>query len=263
MKIKGQGHDMIQDIMEEKKPKLSVVMPAYNAERTIANAINSILNQTFQDWELIIIGDGGENWQNQEKIVKSFNDPRIIYQQQSHQGLVATRNAGCRLAKAEIIVTQDADDLSMPDRLEKCVSSIDYFSADVLYHGAYLNMWDTQFNCIGRKYLPAYGFIKEHLLKGQYTNGWYVFRKSAWEKRSFRMETQYAYDFMAILDWAYSGMKIIELNEGLYEYVRHENSASIRFEREGLRQQSFEAIKRIMKDEYNQTLNISDDAGPR
>src|SRR3990167_145547 len=266
MKIKGQGHDMIQDIMEEKKPKISVVCPAYNAEHTIANAINSILNQTFQDWELIIIGDGGENWQNREKIVKSFNDPRIIYQQQSHQGLVAARNAGCRLAKAEIIAVQDADDLSMPDRLEKSYQLITDHDADIVYHGWYVNMWDIKFNCIGRKYFPVRADkdykIQDEILKSQCLPAWPIFRKWVWEQKPFRMKTQYAYDWMMWLDWLYGlQIKMVGINTGLYEYVRHENSASIRFEKEGLRQQSFQKIKEIMREEYGQTIDISDDAG--
>lgn len=233
-------------------PKITVVMPAWNAEKTIANAVNSIINQIFQDWELIIVNDGSIDKTSSE--ASKFQDERIIIFNDIHKGLVSARNKGCELAKSEIIVTQDADDLSMPDRLEKIyqIMSLDKF--DVLYHGAYINMWDIQFNCIGRKYLPATSFDKKKLLEGQYTNGWYVFKKYAWEKKSFRMETQYAYDWMAILDWAYSGLKIFGLNVGLYEYVRHENSASITYEKDGRRQQSINKIKEIMKKEYGVSM---------
>lgn len=238
------------------QPVLSVVMPAYNAEKTILNAMMSIKNQTFQDWELIIIDDGSTDDTLFEASKFAALDNRIKVINQHHEGIAGARNEGCSLAKSKIIVTQDADDLSLPDRLEKVKQTMDTHIFDVIYHGAYLNMWDKGFNCITRKYLPAIPFEKEKLLEGQYTNGWYIFRKFVWEQKPFRMETQYAYDYMAILDWAYSGITIGALNIGLYEYVRHDNSASIWFEKEGLRKQSMDDIHKIMEKEYGvQTKN--------
>lgn len=229
---------------------VSVVMPAWNAERTIANAINSILNQTFLDWELIIVDDGSED--NTLRVVNQFlGDMRIRVIKKVHTGLVDSRNRGIQETKADIILTQDADDLSMPDRIEKCLEAIR--GKDIVYHGAYLNMWDKQNNCIGRKYLPAKPFNRHQLLQGQYINGWPMFRKHVWQKKPFRMETQFAYDWMQYIDWAFSGFTFKALDVGLYEYVRHENSASIQFEKDGRRQQSFEKIKEIMKNEYAQS----------
>ena len=64
------------------------------------------------------------------------------------------------------------------------------------------------------------------------------------------METQYAFDWMMHLDFAFSGFAYRAFNTGLYEYVRHDNSASVIFEKQGLRQKAFEIIKGIMQKEY-------------
>src|SRR3990167_4774329 len=233
---------------------VSVVMPHYNQSHLIGNAINSIRNQTMEDWELIVVDDGSQKFHLDliRTLLEKFNDKRIIFCPMVHGGLVAARNYGNTVARADIIAVQDADDLSMPDRLEKCIGKLKW--ADVVYHGAYINMWDAGVSAIGRKYLPAESFDKKRLLSGQYIPGWPIYRKSVWGKKPFRIETQFLYDWMMCLDWAYSGFKFASLNLGLYEYVRQENSASITFERDGRREQSRKEIIRIMKEEYGQTI---------
>ncbi|MDQ3846299.1 MAG: glycosyltransferase family 2 protein, partial [Bacteroidota bacterium] len=89
--------------------KLSVIMPAYNAEKYISEAITSVLEQSFAAFELIIINDGSTD--KTKQIIKSFNDERIVLINQENQGLAATLNKGLAQAKAEYVVRFDADDI--------------------------------------------------------------------------------------------------------------------------------------------------------
>ncbi|MFC5269470.1 glycosyltransferase family 2 protein [Adhaeribacter terreus] len=99
-------------------PRLTVLMPVYNAEKFLAEAIESILNQTFQDFEFIIIDDGSTD--RSVEIVRSFSDPRIrFYQNEKNLGISLTLNKGISLAQTEIIARMDSDDISYPQRLEK------------------------------------------------------------------------------------------------------------------------------------------------
>lgn len=229
------------------QPAISVVMPTYNRQSLISNAIQSIINQTFKDWELIIIDDGSDDKQTGQ-IVRNFGDERIRYVWKEHEGLVAARNYGNQLAEADVIAVQDSDDLSFPDRFEKMFPYLR--SYDVVYSGLYVNMWEESKNCISRLYVPADPPDQARLLKGQYIPGHPLYRRNIWEIRPFRMETQFAYDWMMYLDWMFSGCKFKAVNEGLYEYVRQEDSASVLFEQDGRRQQSFNDITRIMREEY-------------
>ena len=223
-------------------------MPVFNGALTLPNAINSILNQTMKEWELIVVDDGSTD--STKQVVQSFKDFRISYYYMSHAGIVAARNRGNTLAKAEYIAMQDADDLSMPDRLEKSLAEMKKTGADVLYHGIYKNMWNTVHQCIDREYVPALSFNKHVLVKRQYIPGVCIFKKKCWLAKPFRIETQFAFDWMMHLDWAFSGFMYRALDAGLYEYVRQESSSSAQFEREGKRQHCFEAIKEIMQKEY-------------
>lgn len=105
-------------------PKVSVLMPAYNAEKYIADAMESILNQTFQDFELIVLNDCSRD--GTEGIILSYDDPRIVYvKNPENMGVAGTLNRGLELAKGEYIARMDADDISLPDRLEKQVQYLD------------------------------------------------------------------------------------------------------------------------------------------
>ena len=99
-------------------PKISVLMPLYNPEEEhLREAITSILNQTFTDFELLIVNDGSKN--NAEEVVLSFNDERIRYIKHDNMGLAATLNKGVDLASTNIIARMDQDDIAHTDRLEK------------------------------------------------------------------------------------------------------------------------------------------------
>ncbi len=97
-------------------PLISVVIPAYNAEKTIKETIESVLNQTFSDFELIVINDGSQD--STLEIVSSISDPRIKVFSYPNSGPQKSRNRGTAHASSEYISFLDADDLWMPDKLE-------------------------------------------------------------------------------------------------------------------------------------------------
>ncbi|RAI85590.1 glycosyl transferase family 2 [Algoriphagus yeomjeoni] len=105
---------------------VSVVLPVYNGASFISEAINSILNQTFKDFELLIINDGCTD--ESEKVIKDFNDPRIRYFSfKKNRGLVASLNFGLETAQGKYIARIDADDISAHNRIEEQVRFLENF----------------------------------------------------------------------------------------------------------------------------------------
>ncbi|MDB5183181.1 MAG: glycosyl transferase, family 2 [Candidatus Saccharibacteria bacterium] len=104
-------------------PVLSIVMSVFNAEAYIKNAIDSILNQTFTNYELIVINDGSTD--NTASILNQYKDSRIVITTQHNKGLVASLKTGIKIAQGKYIARQDADDMSEPTRLEKQVKVLE------------------------------------------------------------------------------------------------------------------------------------------
>jgi glycosyltransferase involved in cell wall biosynthesis len=103
--------------------KVSVIMPAYNAGRFIKEAIESLLDQTHKDWELLILDDASSD--NTLEIVSSYDDPRIsIFKNDSNQGYLKSCNRLFELAKGEYLTFLDADDTCSTERLKTCISEI-------------------------------------------------------------------------------------------------------------------------------------------
>lgn len=105
------------------KPSVSVLMPVYNGLPFLKDAIDSVLIQSFKDYELIIINDGSKD--KSEKIIKNFSDHRIHYVYQHNQGLAATLNNGIKLSNAKYIARLDQDDLMVQSRLAKQVEYLE------------------------------------------------------------------------------------------------------------------------------------------
>jgi glycosyltransferase involved in cell wall biosynthesis len=104
-------------------PLVSVVLPVYNCPNYVGEAIQSILDQTFSDFELIVIDDG--SWDETPEVVRQYADLRIRFFTQTNQGLATTLNRGIRLARGRYIARQDQDDVSLPERLGKQAAFLD------------------------------------------------------------------------------------------------------------------------------------------
>lgn len=99
------------------EPKISVVIPTYNKAQSLKKAIESVLNQTYQNLEVIVIDDGSTD--ETKEVVKSFKDPRIIYFWKKNKGPASARNMGIKRAKGKYIAFLDSDDLWLKEKLEK------------------------------------------------------------------------------------------------------------------------------------------------
>lgn len=123
-----------------KAPLVSIIMPVYNGEAFLSEAIDSVLSQTYKNFELIIINDGSTD--KSEKIIKSYSDPRIVFISQKNKGLSRACNKGIGIAKGKYVARQDDDDISLPHRLEKQVW---YLEANTN-----VGLVGTNFKAIGR-----------------------------------------------------------------------------------------------------------------
>ena len=118
---------------------VSVVLPVYNGAKYLRDAIDSMLAQSYANFELIIIDDGSTD--DSINIISAFNDPRIRLYSQENQGLAATLNRGITLAKGAYIARQDQDDVSLPNRLSKQAAFLET-NPDYGMVGTWASIWE-------------------------------------------------------------------------------------------------------------------------
>lgn len=135
--------------MNKNAPKVSVVMSCYNAEKYLRPAIDSILNQTFCDFEFIIWNDGSTD--STEEIIKSYSDSRIRYFYHENTGLGRALNLACKEALGEYIARMDADDIALPNRFEKEVEFLDKNKDYILVSSA-VNYINKEGEYLGRSF---------------------------------------------------------------------------------------------------------------
>ena len=118
-------------------PFVSVIIPAYNAAEYISDAINSVLAQDYENFELIIINDGSTD--DTEEIIKGYIDSRIRYISHHNHGVAATFNNGVKLSQGKFIIRLDSDDMITPDFISKHIKKFEEFpDADLVYCDDYL-----------------------------------------------------------------------------------------------------------------------------
>lgn len=164
-------------------PKISVIIPVYNDERYIQQTIQSVLDQTFADFELVLVNDASTD--RSLEIINQFRDPRIhVYTNEKNLGIVGSLNKAISLSKAEIIARLDHDDLCYPTRLEKQYLFLESHP-EVGLVGAGIQEIDSEGNLVGtprihlsEPYLLKYWLHFEVLLSSPAT----TFRRSIIEK---------------------------------------------------------------------------------
>lgn len=158
---------------------VTVLMPAYNAGPYIAEAIDSILNQTFTDFEFLIINDGSKD--DSLSIIRSYNDPRIVVIDQANRGLIDSLNYGISIARGELIARMDADDVCMPERLAVQVQFLND-NQEYILAGATSDVMDKDGNYL--MHLEPSAYSHEEIVKGidgrcPFIHPCVIFRKDA------------------------------------------------------------------------------------
>lgn len=142
------------------KPKVSIIMPVYNGEKTIARAIDYCLNQTYENFELIIVNNCSTD--RTEEIIKGYKDRRVIYIYSNEKGRSKARNIALNYAKGEYLQLLDADDGLLPNKLEESVYFLENNKEYSAYcHGVYYVKNNME---ILKTYFASYHFAQELLI---------------------------------------------------------------------------------------------------
>jgi glycosyltransferase involved in cell wall biosynthesis len=211
---------------EDITPELSVLMSVYNDSKYIKEAINSILNQTYQDFEIVIMNDGSND--NTEEIILNYNHPKIKYFASSeNKGLAVRLNEGIQYCRGNYIARMDADDISLPNRFELQLQFLKTNEEYVLVGSAYYKIVDKE-NKVIRKQVSEYSKLKTKLLFGNnIAHPSVMFNKKIWLQsnclydETFRYAQDYELWTRLILNY-----KIANLKEPLIFYRRYEGVSS-------------------------------------
>jgi glycosyltransferase involved in cell wall biosynthesis len=141
-------------VTASKTPAVSVIMPVYNVEAFVADAVRSVLAQTFTDFELIIIDDGGSD--RSLEICEGFDDLRIRIKGQRNRGLAGARNTGIHCARGRYIALLDSDDCWVPEKLARHVAHLEANpEVGASYSGA--ELIDARGRLVGIRQIPKQG----------------------------------------------------------------------------------------------------------
>ncbi len=208
-----------------KTPKISVVMSVYNGERFLREAIDSILNQTYKDFEFIIVNDGSTD--RSEKIIRSYKDKRIRLINQKNHGLVYSLNKGVKLARSDLIARMDADDVSEENRLEKQIKFIKT-NKSVTLVGSSMTVIDesSKIKHIHHVLIDDPELKQELLVRSPFAHGSVIFDKKKFIKAGmYKISNWPAEDYGLWLDISKHG-NFYNINEPLYRYRENSNGIS-------------------------------------
>ncbi len=201
--------------MEEITGLVSIIMAAYNAEKTISIAINSILAQTYTDWELLVINDCSRD--GTAALVRTYSDPRIrLLENDKNSGVSISRKRGMEAANGEWIAVLDSDDAWTPDKLEKQIKLAGDTGAELIFTGSAFmdddsNTIDWQLHVPPR--LPYRKLLKQNLVSNSS-----VLVKTALYKQFYAVGDEMHEDFAIWLGITKTGRVAYGIDEPLLIY---------------------------------------------
>ena len=166
-------------------PFFTVIIPLYNKENFIENTLNSVLNQNFNDFEVIIVNDGSTD--KSEKKIQQFNDVRIKYIRQENQGVSVARNLGISMATSNFITFIDADDYWFPEFLQEMFNNINQFQEQKVFSGATevetsMGKFSSQYSIEKSKECQVVNYFDASINTTVICTSCAVFHKSVFEK---------------------------------------------------------------------------------
>ena len=199
-------------------PQISVVMSVYNSERYLHQAVESILNQSFSDFEFIIIDDGSSD-HSSEILLSYQRDPRVKIVNQSNRGLSHALNRAIGLAGSQFIARMDADDISRVDRLQKQFNFL-VSNPDCILTGSNVNYINTEGRYLYTSALPlSWDKIQKILPRTPVYHSSVMFRKSAWEKAGgYREDIKHHFEDRILWNQFAKLGELRNLNEALLDY---------------------------------------------
>ncbi len=215
--------------VSEISPKVSVITAFLNAEAFLVEAIESILNQTLQDFEFILIDDGSTD--RSEEIAKRYasQDARIIYQRnEKRMGKVYNLNLGIALSHAELLAIFDGDDVSEPTRLEKEYNFLT-LHPEIAIVGSFVKIINAQGEIIGErtKLTDPQKIFQTAVVYSPVLQPSVMYRKSAiLALGAYREEFAHGQDLDLWLRATYSGYKLSNIPEYLLRYRYHQHSTA-------------------------------------
>lgn len=208
-----------------KYPKVTVLMPVYNGELFVREAIESILGQTFRDIELLVIDDGSRD--KSADIVSSFSDDRIRFEKNGKNlGLIETLNKGLSLARGDYIARMDADDIAEPDRLATQVAFLDA-NPGIALTGSWIRVFGG-----GLRYIDRYPLTHEEIkaqlfFSNALAHPTVLFRRAAFTEAGLSYEERYKHvEDYGLWVKATRVLRFANVPEPLLRYRVHGSSVS-------------------------------------
>lgn len=205
-------------------PKVSICIPTYNRKEYLREALDSILAQTYKDYEIVIVDDGSTD--GTEQMLKDAGYP-IRYYLQENQGEAASRNKLIELSRGRFVAFIDSDDLLMPDAIEHMVKVMDAESGNVIVYGTYLRI-DENGNVCGRCKRKLYsGYITKYLFEDIFVhpNGSMYPKKVLQELGGFDTSLKVCPDYDLELR-ASLKYRFVALQEPTFKHRRHSGNVS-------------------------------------
>lgn len=207
--------------------KVSVIMPAYNSGKYIGEAIDSLIAQTFEDWELVVINDGSKD--NTASVVRGFDDKRIKFiDHKNNYGFIPTLNYAIAISSGEYIARLDDDDINYPERFEKQVAFLEQHK-DVLLVGGVLDvLQDGKIYSHQVRPFETAEELKFCLLFGNLSFGHssFMFRRSVFDEYKIKYDTFLQVpDHHIQLDVCQKG-KLGIIREKVYIYRMHSTQST-------------------------------------
>lgn len=211
-------------------PLVSILMPIYNTAPYLKEAVDSMLSQTFKDFELIALNDCSPD--NAEEILDTYDDPRIVrYKGEKNVGLSNVLNIGIEMARGKYIARMDSDDISLPNRLQVQVDyleahhEIDLVSVGMQLFGAKEEVWIREQNPEKVKINALFHSPVLHASS--------VWHKDSFERHGLRFcqEMVPAEDYDLWTRALAKGLKLVNLSDVLYKYRMHPSQATSQTEK--------------------------------
>ena len=229
-------------------PMVSILMPVYKTSQYLREAVDSILSQTFTDFELIVLNDCSPD--NAEDILDEYTDPRIVrYLGEKNVGLANVLNVGMQMAKGKYIARMDSDDLSIPNRLEV---QVDYLERhpDIDLCSCGMKLFDAKDGTWVRESDPDKIRISA-LFFSPILHASSVWRKESFEKKDLHFEQEMvpAEDYDLWCRALSEGLRMVNIPDCLYLYRIHANQATENTDRTS--QKEVEVRKRFLHAIYS------------